>query len=198
MPLLRLVSAPSLHRVVAVTAGIAEDVEALGFNRASIRVLHDAVDLRMFVDLMPRSESRALLGLPIDKKIVGYVGRFQTMGREKGLPELVRAMASVEGSALLVAVGGPLDDVPSYLAQASQAGVEPGLISFYDRVDPIEVPNWIASFDVATIPWPDEPHLARYASPLKLFEYMAAGAAIVASDLPSIREVLRTAMTRDS
>ena len=146
----------------------------------------------MFVDLMPRSESRkpcsgcrstreVVVGTSVDSK--------RWVERRASLNWSERWHRSKE-SALLIAVGGPLDDVPSYLAQASLAGVEPGLISFYDRVDPIEVPNWIAAFDVATIPWPDEPHLARYASPLELLEYMAAGAAIVAPIFPSIREVL--------
>jgi glycosyltransferase involved in cell wall biosynthesis len=34
-------------------------------------------------------------------------------------------------------------------------------------------------------------HSAYYTSPLKLFEYMAAGAPIVAAELPSIREVIK-------
>jgi glycosyltransferase involved in cell wall biosynthesis len=49
----------------------------------------------------------------------------------------------------------------------------------------------LRAFDVAAMPFPLQLHYARYASPLKLFEYMAAGAAIVASDLPSCADVLR-------
>jgi glycosyltransferase involved in cell wall biosynthesis len=44
---------------------------------------------------------------------------------------------------------------------------------------------------VVTIPWPWTNFSAYYTSPLKLFEYMAAGVPIVASALPSLREVLR-------
>ena len=44
--------------------------------------------------------------------------------------------------------------------------------------------------DALVIPFPDEPHYALYASPLKLFEYMASGRPIIASDLPALREVL--------
>jgi glycosyltransferase involved in cell wall biosynthesis len=41
------------------------------------------------------------------------------------------------------------------------------------------------------MPLPRTEHFANYASPLKLFEYMASGRALVASDLPSWADVLR-------
>jgi glycosyltransferase involved in cell wall biosynthesis len=92
---------------------------------------------------------------------------------------------------LLVAVGGPLDVVPRYEAHARATGTSSSRLRFVDRVPNREVPAWFAAFDVAVLPAPNHVHHARYASPLKLFEYMAAGAAIVASDLPAIRDVLR-------
>ena len=41
------------------------------------------------------------------------------------------------------------------------------------------------------LPLPDEPVARLFTSPLKLFDYMAAGVPIVASDLPALREVLQ-------
>jgi glycosyltransferase involved in cell wall biosynthesis len=56
----------------------------------------------------------------------------------------------------------------------------------YDRV-----PDVLAQASVALLPLPDEPVARLFTSPLKLFDYMAAGVPIVASDLPALREVLR-------
>jgi glycosyltransferase involved in cell wall biosynthesis len=179
-----------LRGVVAITDGIADDLVDLGFRRSMIKVLPDAVDLRQYVDLPSRNEARRSLGLPLDRPLVGYVGRFQTMGLEKGLHQLVKAIDHLEEPISMVAVGGPLSSVTSYLEQPGATDDLADRCWFFDRVPPRDVPTWIAAFDVVTIPWPDEPHFARYASPMKLFEYLAAGAAIVASDLPAIREVL--------
>ena len=58
-----------------------------------------------------------------------------------------------------------------------------------------EIPRLVAGFDIAL-----QPASVPYASPLKLFEYMAAGKAIIAPDQPNIREVLdhsRTALLFD-
>jgi glycosyltransferase involved in cell wall biosynthesis len=58
-------------------------------------------------------------------------------------------------------------------------------------VEPAKVPDHLARCMILVLPNPASAISSRFTSPLKLFEYMAAGRAIVASDLPSIREVVR-------
>ena len=53
-----------------------------------------------------------------------------------------------------------------------------------------EVRRTIAGAGAAVLPLPDNLMARYFTSPLKLFDYMAAGAPIVASDLPTVREVL--------
>ena len=64
----------------------------------------------------------------MNRPIVGYAGRFHMFDQEKGLPELVRAMAHVPAidgcEPLLVCVGGPLDRVAGY-QEIARAAVFP-------------------------------------------------------------------------
>jgi glycosyltransferase involved in cell wall biosynthesis len=64
-------------------------------------------------------------------------------------------------------------------------------VTFTGLVEPARVPELLARADVLVLPNPASAISTRYTSPLKLFEYMAAGRPIVSSDLPSIREILR-------
>jgi glycosyltransferase involved in cell wall biosynthesis len=58
------------------------------------------------------------------------------------------------------------------------------------EIEPARRFDCINQADICALPLIDTSIGARYTSPLKLFEYMAMGKAIVASDLPSIRTVL--------
>jgi len=186
---------PSLQFVVALTSFIKDAFVQFGFSEKQIVVLPDGVDLSLFNALPSKQACRAKLGLESNRTIIGYVGRFQTMHMEKGIPELVEAMAalsSLNGSEpLLVCVGGPMDSVPKYLKLANRMGVPERRLKFIDHVAPADVPYWIRAFDIAVAPFPTTEHFAYFMSPLKLFEYMAAGVPIVATELPSVREVLR-------
>jgi glycosyltransferase involved in cell wall biosynthesis len=63
-------------------------------------------------------------------------------------------------------------------------------VTFTGRVAPVDVAPLLKQADVLTLPNPASAISTAFTSPLKLFEYMAAGRPIVASDLPSIREIL--------
>ncbi len=69
-------------------------------------------------------------------------------------------------------------------AQAASLGIASRVV-FTGIVPRDEIPGYVATFDIAL-----QPAVVSYASPLKLFEYLALGRAIVAPDQPNIREVL--------
>jgi glycosyltransferase involved in cell wall biosynthesis len=194
--LLRKITRHSLLRLVVVlTSFLRQRFLDMGFSSDRVIVLPDGVDLDLFESLPSKDDCRRRLGLPLERPIIGYIGRFRTLEMEKGIPELVEAMkdlSSVNGAEpLLLCVGGPMDAVPTYLELARRIGIPQDRLRFVDRVPNTEVPYWIRSCDVATIPWTWTEFSAYFTSPLKLFEYMAAGVPILATDLPSIREVLR-------
>jgi glycosyltransferase involved in cell wall biosynthesis len=58
-------------------------------------------------------------------------------------------------------------------------------------VPPADVAPYLKAADVLVLPNTATLVSRTYTSPLKLFEYMAAGRPIIASDLPAFREVLR-------
>jgi len=191
----RIARHPMLRLVVVLTSFIRQRFLEIGFSSDKVIVLPDGVDLDLFEDLPSKEKCRRRLGLPLDRPIIGYIGRFRTLEMEKGIPELIKAMkdlSPVNGAKpLLLCVGGPMDAVPAYLDLAHRIGVPQDRLQFVDRVPNTEVPYWIRSCDVATIPWTWTEFSAYFTSPLKLFEYMAAGVPILATDLPSVREVLR-------
>lgn len=191
----RVGRSPALRLVVALTPFIKERLVNMRFPSQKILVLPDGVDLSRFEGLPSKGECRRTLELPQARFIVGYVGRFRTLEMEKGLPELVESMAhlsSVNGSQpLLLCVGGPMEAVAAYMKLARRLGVPEERLKFVDHVTSSRVPRWIRACDVVVIPWPWTEFSAYFTSPLKLFEYLAAGVPIVASDLPSLREILR-------
>ena len=185
-----------LDALIVLTAHLAEKYAAAGVPEGRIVVAPNAVDLDRFRVAASKAECRRRTGLPAERPIVAYVGNFRnTMGMEKGVPELLRAQRLLvermpEKPPLLVLVGGPSELVPEYRRLAERLGVAPEQCRFAGFVPRTEVPFWLRSSDVLVIPWTRNEFSAYETSPLKLREYMASGVPIVASDLPSLREVL--------
>ena len=104
---------------------------------------------------------------------------------------LVLVMAGVVYHALnglrIILMGGDERRMAELSARAAPGGAA---MEFTGRLPHAQVMSRLASACIAVLPNRDETDSA-FTSPIKLFEYMAAGCAIVASDLPALREILR-------
>ena len=118
--------------------------------------------------------------------VVAYAGSLHPY---KGADVLVEALACVPGVRGLVIGGHPRDaaDRDRLDALARDRGIAER-VRFTGLVPPAEVLELLRGADVLVLPLRDMPH-TRYDSPMKLFEYLAVGRPIVASDLLSTREI---------
>jgi glycosyltransferase involved in cell wall biosynthesis len=167
--------------VLPVTAVLAGHVRREGVPADRIVVIPNGVDPRLFPEpatagVVPR---RAGLGSRIVLGFTGFVRAWHGLER---VVDLVAAHGARLDLHLLIVGDGP--GLPAVRARAAALGVEDRL-TVTGVVAGAEIPGWVAAFDVAL-----QPALTPYASPLKLFEYMILGRAVVAPDTPNIREVL--------
>ena len=103
----------------------------------------------------------------------------------KGVDDLVDAMAWLTNHRVTI-VGGSAEQVERLRSRQSADG---GEISCTGQLQQHEVQKLLANACIAVLPNRPDPD-SEFTSPLKLFEYMASGCAVVATNLPSVREVL--------
>ena len=149
------------------------------------QVVSNGVDFSYFNIKETKEEARAALGISQNKKILGYLGRLETVGREKGVSEMIRSFLAANEEALLYVVGGPNRLVEKYRQEFNNSDK----IVFSGQVDYAVVPLYLRSFDAVIISMPEGRH-AQTTSPIKLFEYLASGKVIIAPGIPSITKYL--------
>lgn len=178
-----------VRRIVAVTGHLKRQLEEWGVNDGKVLVAHDGVDIKRFGKPQEKREVRKRLGLSQERLIFGYVGMLKTMGMEKGITTALEALRSLTGNFAFLVVGGAPEDIEHYKQEAKHLKLNDRVI-FSGRVPHTTVPDFLQACDILIAPFPDNRHYRYYMSPLKIFEYMASGRPIVASELPSLREIL--------
>jgi glycosyltransferase involved in cell wall biosynthesis len=128
-----------------------------------------------------RAERRAAWGIDADATVAVYVG---SLYAHKGLATLLHAAARSPATTFLVA-GGDDEQVEAW----HREGV-PGNVRFLGFVPNAEVPGLLAAADVGLVPNSASDRTAAYTFSLKLYEYLAAGLPVVASDIPSLRSAM--------
>jgi glycosyltransferase involved in cell wall biosynthesis len=185
--------------VAAITEPLRDKLDELQVGSKSptpMIVAHDGIRRERFEPLLPRAEARQEIGIGSGVFIVGYVGRLKTLGMRKGLDTLIDAISRVENcdTITLLVVGGPEDMIEGYRAQWKSHGLQAERFIYAGQVAAERVPVYLTACDVLAMPLPYTEHFAHFSSPMKLFEYMAAGAsgaAIVATDLPAWKDVIQ-------
>jgi glycosyltransferase involved in cell wall biosynthesis len=155
----------------------------LGVDESIVHIIPSGVDVDTFSNDISKSEARGKLMLPQDKNIVVYTGHFY---KWKGVDALLE-VAKVMKEKIFVFVGGVEPEITDF--KIKSMGVDNIIVIPY--VDRSVVSLYLKASDVLVIPNSKYTKISSdYTSPLKLLEYMISGSPIVASDLPSLREVL--------
>lgn len=165
--------------VFAVTQVLAQRIEREGVEPERLSVTPNGIDPVLFKGLTTRAEAKTRLGLE-GKVVLGFTGFVRAW---HGLERVLDVMRRLHFPSHFLVVGdGPARGALEQRAQALGLGPD---ITFTGVIDRTRVIDFVNTFDIAL-----QPDVVAYASPLKLFEYLAAGCAIVAPDRPNIREIL--------
>ena len=163
--------------LLAVAAGLADDLAALGVDRRKISVHRTGLDRAMFRPL-DRAQCRSQLGLPAAGPVLACVGG---LIERKGQRFAIEALALIPGAKLLLAGTGPDHD----RLRALTAGL--GLtdrVRFLGAMPQAELPVVLSAADVFVLPTASE-GLANV-----WVEALACGTPVVTTPLPGAQELL--------
>jgi glycosyltransferase involved in cell wall biosynthesis len=161
-----------------------------GLLRADeVQIAPNGMDWAQYANLPPATALRQQLGLP-DGLTVGYTGHFYAGRGIDLLFELARAFPQVN----FLWVGGRPADQAEWQARLSAAGLSNITLTGFQAQQ--KLPLYQGACDVLLMPYgasiagSSGGDSAAFCSPMKMFDYLAAGRAILTSDLPVIHEVL--------
>jgi glycosyltransferase involved in cell wall biosynthesis len=172
------------QKIITITQGLKSLFIEKGVGGNKILVAPDGVDLEKFNIPLNKEGCRKKLNLPIDRKIVLYAGHLY---KWKGVDVLAEASKFLPENCLVYFVGGTEEDIERF----KDIYLKFENIKIIGHRPHPEIPYWLKAADVLVLPNSRKEKISReWTSPIKLFEYMASGTPIIASNLPSIKEIL--------
>ena len=167
---------------VAVSAEVAAEVRPYAAD-GPLMVVPNGVDVDLFRDRLDRTRARAELGLPDSAQLACFTGSLRPW---HGLDTAIEAIATLPSDVHLVIAGdGPVR--VELNRRAHDLGLD-GRVHWLGQVAHREIPVVLAACEVALAPYPALQEFAF--SPLKLYEYLAAGIPVVASAIGQIPQAL--------
>lgn len=174
-------AARRLRSLVVVSQGLKDFYGDHGIDNKKIHVIPNGIDLALFDNAETRGQARTRLGLPLDKKIALYIGMLEGW---KGTDTLLKASMFLADGAELAVIGGEIEQIERFAEEYPS-------VRFLGFRPVRELSDNQAAADVLILPNTGVGDISvRFTSPLKLLSYMASGRPIIASDLPSIRELV--------
>jgi glycosyltransferase involved in cell wall biosynthesis len=166
-----------------------ETVAGLEFPQDAVQIAPNGADLSQYESIPNAAEARRQLGLK-DKQTVGFTGHIYPGRGAELLFELAKRMPDVN----FLWVGGKPEDVDYWRQKLMDAGTSN--VTMTGFVKNSKLPLYQSAADVLLMPYSRSisassgQDIAEVINPMKMFDYMAAGRAIISADLPVIHEVL--------
>jgi glycosyltransferase involved in cell wall biosynthesis len=168
--------------IICMTGQIAKIIKEQFVSRGHILVAPNGVDLEHFCQNKEPLHNHGFY----KTNTILYIGSLHYW---KGIDVLLKSMQYLNNDVKLIIVGGTPEAINRYQTLADELNIS-HRVRFEGFVPPDKRFNFFSRADVCVLPLRCVSLASYSTSPLKLFEYMAAGKPIVASDLPAIREIL--------
>ena len=178
-----------VSKFVVLSSSIKNTLISLGVQSQNILISPSGVDLKNFEVQTNNPQNPKGYTFGMGDFVYGYIGTLKTMGMEKGVLDCLKALTFLPANYKFLIVGGEEEDVEYYKKISINWGVSEKVI-FIGQVPQPEVSGFISFCDVLVAPYPQNKHYSLFMSPLKIFEYMASKKPIIATDLPTLREIL--------
>ncbi|MBU0509982.1 glycosyltransferase family 4 protein [bacterium] len=175
---------PSCALVVAISKALCGIWREFGVPEEKLLDAHDGVELELFHPSQSREDARRQLGIETTIPVVVYAGALKS---DRGIDRMIRAAQELPEIEFYLA-GGKENEIAHWKTESARIGVTN--IHFPGRMPHREIPLWLAAADVLLMMWTWRVPTIRGCSPMKLFEYMAAGRLIVGPAFPTVCEVM--------
>lgn len=188
----QFMAAKGKKRVLVITHALQDILEkehSLTFRPGEIGIAPNGVDLARYDNLPSPQDARKQLGFP--ERITALFSGHLYAGRGIGL---MAKMAESLKDIQFIWVGGRPEDVEYWKDRLAQQRIKNVILTGF--IENKQLPCYLAAGDILLMPYErvitgsSGGNSAAVCSPMKMFEYLAAGRAIVSSDLPVIHEVL--------
>lgn len=177
-------AAHEADHVIAITRALADLLVERGVDAGKISVVPNGVDTRRFTPRSRDAELAEELGIG-GRTVIGYVG---SLLEYEGLHLLIEAVDLLRRDDFVVLIVGDGRTRPELERLVTDRGLQEA-VRFTGRVPHEEVERYYSLVDVA--PFPRTPvAVTELVSPLKPFEAMAMGKAVVASDVAALEEII--------
>jgi glycosyltransferase involved in cell wall biosynthesis len=181
----RQARAGRLLGVVCNSQALANAVISLGCPPALVLAMQNGVDLERFEPRLDPAEARRRLRISPAGPVACYAGNLH---RDLPAIETLLGCAAQLPDVRFYFVGGRPQDVEQVRGQAQRQGLKN--CHFVGHVVNAEVPLYLYAADVLLLSNTEHSVSHRVMSPMKMFEYLAAGRPIIAADFPVLHEVL--------
>ena len=146
------------------------------------RVIYDGADISLFKPetlLAPQMQEFRTTG----KTIIGYIGNFKAY---QGIDFILKSALEIGEDFIYTMIGKDSEELRKKIAVYNLQNK----VFLLGRKKYEEIPGYLKGMDIMLIPRPFN-SITEYALPLKLFEYMAMGKAVVATDVGGAGEIIK-------
>lgn len=172
--------------MIAVSPGVQHYLETFDGAKGRVHVVANGVALDRFAPAAKLNAARLNNMSSSSEVTVGFLG---TLKPWHGVSVLIQAWAVLRDrgyrTRLLIVGDGP--EYTTLHADIEKLGLSE-YVRFTGAVLPEQVPEWLGQMDIAVAPYPNMERF--YFSPLKIYEYMAAGLPIIATNVGHLATVV--------